>query len=273
MPSHFVTIIGFAPIALLASDARAECTSTIRQRTAPWRWWAAILFTAMIAAGSAGADQFDASRNSLLAEIQKQATFTGNWTGRPGFSPETMAAMRRVPRHLFVPVDLIDHAYENRPLPIGYGQTISQPYIVALMTDLLDLSGEEHVLEVGTGSGYQAAVAAEIADHVYTIEIIRALADPARDRLNDSGLTNVTVRWADGYHGWPKHAPFDAIIVTAAADHIPPPLVQQLKPRRTHDHPRRPPLPYPALGPHRESARRQGHHPPAASRPFRAAHS
>ena len=181
-------------------------------------------------AGSAGADTFDDVRNALLAEIQRDAVYTGEWTGRRGFSPETMAALRRVPRHRFVPAALVPQAYENRPLPIGYGQTISQPYIVALMTDLLDLSSDDRVLEVGTGSGYQAAVAATLADHVYTIEIIKALADQARDTLRDTGITNVTVRWADGYHGWAQHAPYDAIIVTAAANHIPPPLVRQLTP-------------------------------------------
>ena len=184
----------------------------------------------VLVAGNVLADAYDAARNNLLEKIQRNAADTGGLTGRRGFSPETMAALRRVPRHEFVRKEHLSLAYANRPLPIGYGQTISQPYIVALMTDLLDLSRDQRLLEVGTGSGYQAAVAAEVAGHVYTVEIIGALADQARDRLKDLGVANVTVHRADGYHGWPRHAPFDAIIVTAAADHIPPPLVRQLRP-------------------------------------------
>lgn len=140
-----------------------------------------------------------------------------------------LRAMRKVPRHKFVPGQE-KRAYENWPLPIGYGQTISQPYIVGLMTDLLDVDKDDIVLEVGTGSGYQAAVLAEIVKHVYTIEIIKPLGLSARARLRRLGYTNVTVKVGDGYYGWPEHAPFDAIIVTAAASHIPPPLVKQLKP-------------------------------------------
>jgi len=140
-----------------------------------------------------------------------------------------LAAMRKVPRHLFVPESLRDQAYTDGPLPIGAGQTISQPYIVALMTELLDLRGGEKVLEIGTGSGYQAAVLAEIAGQVYSIEIICQLAEVADTRLKELGYDNVTVRCADGYQGWMEHAPFDGIIVTAAPDHIPQPLVDQLK--------------------------------------------
>ena len=138
-------------------------------------------------------------------------------------------AMRTVPRHEFVPEEYLDQAYANHPLPIGYGQTISQPYIVALMTEAAELSPEDVVLEIGTGSGYQAAVLAEIVDHVYTIEIISALAERAEADLARLGYENITVRNADGYFGWPEQAPFDAILVTAAPDHIPQPLVQQLK--------------------------------------------
>lgn len=141
-----------------------------------------------------------------------------------------LAAMRRVPRHVFVPAELRNQAYENWPLPIGYEQTISQPYIVALMTDFLDVDSDDIVLEVGTGSGYQAAVLAELAAHVYTIEIVKPLARQAAKRLAKLGYANVTTRIGDGYQGWPSHAPFDAIIVTAGADHVPPPLIQQLKP-------------------------------------------
>jgi protein-L-isoaspartate(D-aspartate) O-methyltransferase len=140
-----------------------------------------------------------------------------------------LAAMRKVPRHLFVAEDLRDIAYTDGPLPIGEEQTISQPYIVALMTELLGLKGGERVLEIGTGSGYQAAILAEIAKEVYTIEIICPLAEKAEKRLKEMGYKNITVRCADGYQGWKEHAPFDGVIVTAAPDHIPQPLVDQLK--------------------------------------------
>ena len=140
-----------------------------------------------------------------------------------------LRAMQRVQRHEFVPPDLVPEAYEDRPLPIGYGQTISQPYIVALMTELLALRKHHKVLEIGTGSGYQAAVLAEIVDSVFTIEIVQALAGSAEQRLKRLGYDGINVRWADGYDGWQEHAPFDAVIVTAAAEHIPPPLLRQLK--------------------------------------------
>jgi protein-L-isoaspartate(D-aspartate) O-methyltransferase len=140
-----------------------------------------------------------------------------------------LQAMRRVPRHLFVPQELLEYAYADRPLPIGYDQTISQPYIVGLMTELLALKRGHRVLEVGTGSGYQAAVLAEIAESVWSIEIIEPLATSARERLQGLGYGRVNVRWGDGYLGWPEHAPFDGIIVTAAAEQIPEPLLQQLK--------------------------------------------
>jgi len=140
-----------------------------------------------------------------------------------------LAAMRKVPRHEFVPEHLADAAYEDHPLPIGYGQTISQPYIVALMTELLRLTPGAKVLEVGTGCGYQTAVLAEIAAEVYSMEIIEPLANESADRLQRLGYKNIQIKRGDGYLGWPEHAPFDAIIVTAGAEHIPPPLVQQLK--------------------------------------------
>jgi protein-L-isoaspartate(D-aspartate) O-methyltransferase len=138
--------------------------------------------------------------------------------------------MLAVPRHELVPSRSRDRAYENRPLPIGYGQTISQPYIVALMTDLLQPAADDVVLEVGTGSGYQAAVLAEIVGRVYSVEIVPELARRGAGDLARLGYRNVEVRNGDGYHGWEEHAPFDAIVVTAAASHIPPPLVQQLAP-------------------------------------------
>jgi protein-L-isoaspartate(D-aspartate) O-methyltransferase len=141
----------------------------------------------------------------------------------------TLAAMRKVPRHLFVPPGMAAQAYDDHPLPIGHGQTISQPYIVAFMTEALKLEGGETVLEIGTGSGYQAAVLAEIAARVYSIEIVSALAAEARARLAALGYTNVEVRAGDGYQGWPEAAPFDAIVVTAAAPRIPAPLEAQLR--------------------------------------------
>jgi protein-L-isoaspartate(D-aspartate) O-methyltransferase len=142
--------------------------------------------------------------------------------------PRVLAALRAVPRHEFVPAEQRAHAYEDRPLPIGEGQTISQPYIVAVMTELLRLEGDERVLEIGTGSGYQAAVLARLAREVYTIEIVPELARRAEADLRRLGFANVRVRTGDGYRGWPEHAPFDAIIATAAPEHVPQPLVDQL---------------------------------------------
>jgi protein-L-isoaspartate(D-aspartate) O-methyltransferase len=142
---------------------------------------------------------------------------------------DVLAAMEAVPRHEFVPPEFVGQAYEDHPLPIGYGQTISQPYIVALMTQLLKIKRGDKVLEIGTGSGYQAAILGQLTDEVYTVEIIRELADLAEERLKRLGYANVHVKNADGYYGWEEHAPYDAIIVTAAPDHVPQPLVQQLK--------------------------------------------
>ena len=140
-----------------------------------------------------------------------------------------LRAMRAVPRHRFVPERYAPNAYEDRPLPIGYGQTISQPYIVAYMTELIRPRPGQRVLEVGAGSGYQAAVLAEIVDSVFTIEIVPELAEAVAGRFTALGYDKVTVKQADGYHGWAEHAPFDAIVVTAAAEHVPPPLIEQLK--------------------------------------------
>jgi len=138
-------------------------------------------------------------------------------------------AMSNVPRHKFVPLRERRYAHADQPLPIGHGQTISQPYIVAFMTELLDPKPDHKVLEIGTGSGYQAAVLAELVSNVYTIEIIKELGEPAKERLAKLGYENVEVKVADGYHGWEEHAPFDSIIVTCAASHVPPPLIKQLK--------------------------------------------
>ncbi|NIM27599.1 MAG: protein-L-isoaspartate(D-aspartate) O-methyltransferase [Gammaproteobacteria bacterium] len=166
----------------------------------------------------------------MLAAIQATVIDTRGETGREALAPRVMEAMGKVPRHEFVPDELDAVAYANRPLPVGHGQTISQPYIVALMTDLLDIDEDAVVLEIGTGSGYQAAVLGALVNRVYTMEIIEPLADSAKERLARLGYGNVEVKFADGYYGWPEKGPFDAIIVTAAANHIPPPLVEQLKP-------------------------------------------
>ena len=165
----------------------------------------------------------------LLAEIEAEARDTKSWTGREAFSGAIMEAMARVPRHEFVRQGDEAAAYVNRPLPIGHGQTISQPYIVAVMTDLLDLGPADRVLEIGTGSGYQAAVLAEVAARVYTVEVIESLARSAIARLGRLGYDTVEVRAGDGNEGWPEQAPFDAIMVTAAPRAIPEPLVEQLK--------------------------------------------
>ncbi len=171
---------------------------------------------------------FAAQRRALVAELETYGAFIGN-TRKP-FSADVLEAIDSVPRHELVPGREVRNAYQNRPLPIGYGQTISQPYIVALMTDLLEPEASDVVLEVGTGSGYQAAVLAELVNTVYSIEIIEPLAERAAADLERLDYANVVTRLGDGYYGWPEHGPFDGIVVTAAATHVPPPLVQQLKP-------------------------------------------
>ncbi|MDA0306275.1 MAG: protein-L-isoaspartate(D-aspartate) O-methyltransferase [Proteobacteria bacterium] len=171
-----------------------------------------------------------AARARLLGEIEADARETENWTGRKKFSAAVMQAMARVPRHEFVGPGEVVSAYVNRPLPIGQGQTISQPYIVALMSDLLDLSVGARVLEIGTGSGYQAAVLADLGAHVFSIERLEPLASAARERFSRLGYDNIQVRIGNGFEGWPEEAPFDAIIVTAAPQKIPPALVEQLRP-------------------------------------------
>ena len=168
-------------------------------------------------------------RAQMLEVIQEHAGQGYSPMLAPTISPAVIAAMGRVPRHDFVPEALRPHAYEDRPLRIGYGQTISQPYIVALMTDLLKPVRGQVMLEIGTGSGYQAAVLAELGIEVYTMEIVPQLGEAAARRLERLGYGGVGVKATDGYHGWPEKAPFDGIVVTAAADHVPPPLVAQLK--------------------------------------------
>jgi protein-L-isoaspartate(D-aspartate) O-methyltransferase len=166
---------------------------------------------------------------SMLREIETEVHYTRDLIGKDALDPRVMQAMRDVPRPEFVPEDSKGLAYYNGPLAIGYGQTISQPYIVALMTDLLDPQPDDVMLEVGTGSGYQAAVLSKVVRHVYSVEIVHELATEAAMRLQRLGYGNVTVKHADGYHGWIEHAPYDGIIVTAAAPSIPQPLVDQLK--------------------------------------------
>lgn len=187
-----------------------------------------ILFAGIAAA--AEADTYRVQREQLLREIEADVRETSSRIGRKQLSGSVMNALATVPRHAFVPEHLRRSAYKNRPLPIGFGQTISQPYIVAIMTDLLDVEETDTVLEVGTGSGYQAAVLSQLVKQVHTIEIIEPLGEQAKTRLADLGYENVSVRIGDGYYGLEAHAPFDAIMVTAAANQIPPPLVKQLKP-------------------------------------------
>ncbi len=171
----------------------------------------------------------DGCMQRLLDEIRDEVRDTRELTGRPVLDPRVLEALRGVPRHMFVPDDLQASAYVNHPLPIGHGQTISQPYIVALMSDLIQPRAGDVVLEVGTGSGYQAAILARLVKQVYSLEIIEELAAQARVRLQRLGCDNVEVRAGNGRFGWPEHAPYDSIMVTAAAPRIPPALIEQLK--------------------------------------------
>jgi protein-L-isoaspartate(D-aspartate) O-methyltransferase len=165
----------------------------------------------------------------MLAEISAATVRVSGLVGKSALDERVMTAMGRVLRHEFVPVELQPYAYANIPLPIGFNKTISQPFIVALMTDLLDIGADDVVLEIGTGLGYQAAILAQLAREVYSVEIIEELGQEAKQRLRRQGYTNVEIKIANGYHGWPEHAPFDKVIVTAAPDLIPPPLIQQLR--------------------------------------------
>jgi protein-L-isoaspartate(D-aspartate) O-methyltransferase len=187
------------------------------------------LLAASCIAANSGAQDFDAARAALVAEIERDIAATRP-AGKAELEPRVIQALQRVPRHRFVPASLQDLAYQDTPLPIGNDQTISQPYIVALMTELAEIGPGDVVLEIGTGSGYQAAVLAEIAREVYTIEIIEPLGRSAMRVLDELGYDNVTVRIGDGYAGWPDKAPFDAIVVTAAPEIVPPALLEQLKP-------------------------------------------
>lgn len=175
-------------------------------------------------------DDYADKRAKMVGEIAAMAKLLGTGKDAEAIDPGVMAAMAKVPRHEFVPEGQRRNAYENRPLPIGYSQTISQPYIVAVMTELARPKPDDAVLEIGTGSGYQAAILAELTKAVYTIEIVEPLAKRAKETLARLGYGTVKTRTGDGYYGWEEGGPYDAIVVTAAADHIPPPLIRQLKP-------------------------------------------
>ena len=192
---------------------------------------AVVCFTASVAwvAAGAGEDPYAPARAAMLEEIAADVRLTSEALDKQALDPRVLEAMATVPRHELVPEELRPAAYDNRPLPIGHGQTISQPYIVAIMTDLLKFGPGQRALEIGTGSGYQAAILGELGGEVYTIEIIEDLGVQARRSLERLGYKNVEVRIGDGYYGWEEHAPFDAIVVTAAASHVPPPLIKQLK--------------------------------------------
>jgi protein-L-isoaspartate(D-aspartate) O-methyltransferase len=192
-------------------------------------FWLYMVLLPLLASAAAG-DEYAQARQQLIAEIEQDARDTSLYLDREELDPRVMMTLARVPRHEFVPAAARRHAYDNRPLPIGYGQTISQPYIVALMSDLIKPRADHRVLEIGTGSGYQAAILAELTGQVHSIEIIEELGEQAAVRLARLGYDNIKLRIGDGYYGWEEHAPFDAIVVTAAASHVPPPLVAQLKP-------------------------------------------
>src|SRR5262252_2144078 len=172
---------------------------------------------------------FEEQRRAMIAAIRAMADDVAAQIGKSALDERVLTAMAKVPRHQFVPIEVQQYAYLNRPIPIGFDKTISQPLMVAVMTDLLEFKPDDVVLEIGTGLGYQAAVLAELAVRVYSVEIIDELAQRAIQRLKRHGYTNVEVRVGDGHTGWPKHAPFDKVIVTAAPDLIPPPLINQLR--------------------------------------------
>ncbi len=190
-----------------------------------------VVFLALLLAFAVNADEADYSmaRARMVDEVNYYATLARS-AGEEMLNEDVMRSLATVKRHEFVPETVQSSAYENRPLPIGHSQTISQPYIVALMTDLIETDSDSVVLEIGTGSGYQAAILAKLVKHVYSVEIIEPLAEEATARLTRLGYDNVTTKLGDGYNGWEEHAPFDAIVVTAAASHVPPPLVRQLRP-------------------------------------------
>jgi protein-L-isoaspartate(D-aspartate) O-methyltransferase len=196
------------------------------RRLGPWL----VLFGAGLFGMAARADEFAVQRQAMIDEIRHETRWVSDELGKPELEPRVLDALNRVGRHEFVPENQRSRAYANQPLPIGHGQTISQPFVVAFMTDLLRVKPGDRVLEIGTGSGYQAAVLAQLEAQVSTIEIIPELARTAGERLKRLGYAKVEVKTGDGYFGWPEQAPFDGILVTAAVTQIPPPLVRQLKP-------------------------------------------
>ena len=217
----------------LAGNSESSIADGSRWRPALWLLslgLLVVLATASLQVSKAASADYAAERAQMVRIIESHASEVTLSLGRARIAPEVLRIMGAVPRHEFVPYGVRQDAYADRPLAIGYGQTISQPLVVALMTDLLEVGPNDVVLEIGTGSGYQAAVLAGLVRQVYTVEIIPGLAAGAADRLQRLGYTNIAVRQGDGYYGWEDAAPFDAIIVTAAADHIPPPLLRQLKP-------------------------------------------
>jgi protein-L-isoaspartate(D-aspartate) O-methyltransferase len=175
-------------------------------------------------------DPFAELRQQMIAVIAAETVFLTGELGKAALGARVLEVMGKVPRHDFVPVEVRAYAYVNSPLPIGCNKTISQPFIVALMTDLLDLQPGDRVLEIGTGLGYQAAILSALVQQVYSVEIIEELAQQAKKRLARQGCGNVQLRRGNGFYGWPEHAPFDKIIVTAGTDLVPPPLLNQLKP-------------------------------------------
>ncbi len=189
-----------------------------------------LIFMFVFVSDSKAEDDFRRQRQLMVKEIEVTVGFTSEYTGKQALNPQVLEVLKKVPRHEFIPSSMQAFAYLNQPLPIGNDQTISQPYIVALMTELASINRDSIVLEVGTGSGYQAAVLAELAKHVYSIEIVEELGERASETLQRLGYRNTTVRIGDGYHGWPEHAPYDAILVTAAPEIIPQDLIEQLKP-------------------------------------------
>ena len=191
---------------------------------------ALFLFMTILSVGIRAAGEIEDQRARMVEEVTEMVRQTESYTGKDKLDPRVMQAMGKVPRHEFVPDAIRSHAYVNSALPIGFEQTISQPYIVALMTDLAEVGTEDQVLEIGTGSGYQAAILAELARHVYTIEIVEDLGLQARETLDKLGYDNISTRIGNGYHGWSAHAPYDAILVTAAIDEIPVALLEQLAP-------------------------------------------
>jgi len=189
-----------------------------------------LLFISISLLASSMEDHYMQKRQQMVHLIEQDVLQTSQYLNTEALDPKVLQVINTVPRHKFVIPETLEDAYQNTPLPIGYGQTISQPYIVAVMTDLLKLSATDSVLEIGTGSGYQAAVLSELVEHVYSIEIIEPLGKQAEQRFKELGYKNISTRIADGYYGWEEHAPFDAIIVTAAGTHIPHTLIEQLKP-------------------------------------------